>query len=385
MKKKILFLSISLLMAIPLLNSCSVREAKEQSIEENPIAVENNDIVEHGLKVRTVTSGTDGNGNPTQTFSYTTTPENPTLNQIDISISFADSRQNGSSYLTFTHDATNKTVTIACLQAFNSLATLHMESHFNSNVYADVSIHYNPRYTDAFTDTTWNITSTTNNQSNNLFNCFDSIFTSTVSLNTEGAVPHYQGYGFSPLSFDYLTLLDAFTYSINSSPSSVSNITLTSDQDLNDAWIDAVKGGVEDWLDNNKNLFDGVYSSSAYNASTINIITCIQNALIETVAHYSITYSQYQILESALSGRSVTIYFNNIATVSNVQAKLLVDDTETAQGTLYKSFTSQSFSLQNITFAANVFTLPSYSTMSTSSITPEITNMYFKIYWWFFK
>lgn len=101
-------------------------------------------IASSGIQIKRLTSGTN-NGYPYQTFSFTTV--NTFLKtKTTASISFADNRTNPSAYLTTMvseTDPTNKTVTVTCLQAFDSRATLTLT---NGSATGSVTIDYQQKY-----------------------------------------------------------------------------------------------------------------------------------------------------------------------------------------------------------------------------------------------
>lgn len=114
--------------------------------KEDPIVIETEDIKLSGLAVQRLTSGADSNNHPFQTFSYETVPVNSPYSDIDVTISFVNGTP-CSNYVTTQHDASNKTITLTCLQPFNTVINLHLEAHYNSSVYADVTVRYLPKYT----------------------------------------------------------------------------------------------------------------------------------------------------------------------------------------------------------------------------------------------
>lgn len=114
--------------------------------EEDPIIFENGDIKSSGLAVQRLKSGADSNNHPFQTFSYETVPVNSLYSDLDVTTSFVNGTS-CSNYVTTQHDASNKTITLTCLQPFNTAINLHLEAHYKSSVYADVTVRYLPKYT----------------------------------------------------------------------------------------------------------------------------------------------------------------------------------------------------------------------------------------------
>ena len=56
-------------------------------------------VSEHGIQVKSLGAGTDGDGHEYKTYAYVVVPSNSTT-PIAASLSFADSRADGSDYLT---------------------------------------------------------------------------------------------------------------------------------------------------------------------------------------------------------------------------------------------------------------------------------------------
>lgn len=92
-----------------------------------------------GIEIKKAYSGYDGQGNPYQDFSYTTTPAYIKDEVVTITISFADSRANPETYLTSSSNSTAKTFRITCLQAFDSVATVRVAI---GQATADLTMHF---------------------------------------------------------------------------------------------------------------------------------------------------------------------------------------------------------------------------------------------------
>ncbi len=116
-------------------------EKMVEAFETNEVCSE---VIEHkNLRIKRVTEGTK-NGHPFKTYSYTITPSDATYDQVNATISFADNRQNVSNYLLVSVDNQNKTFTVECLQAFDSVATIRLSAERGS-AYASIAVHYAQR------------------------------------------------------------------------------------------------------------------------------------------------------------------------------------------------------------------------------------------------
>ena len=99
---------------------------------------------DRGIKIKLLNSGTDANNHPYQTFTYSIYPTDAYYNSVTPSIAFADSRANGSSYLTASINSQAQECTVTCLQAFDSIATLTLTAN-QGGAAASVEIHYRQR------------------------------------------------------------------------------------------------------------------------------------------------------------------------------------------------------------------------------------------------
>lgn len=112
--------------------------------EEEFFVFKEEDVISQGMKIHRLSSGEDNNNHPYQTFSYETVPVNAPYSDIDVTTSFVNGTP-CSSYVTTQHDASNKTITLTCLQPFSTVINLHLEAHYKSSVYADVAVRYLPK------------------------------------------------------------------------------------------------------------------------------------------------------------------------------------------------------------------------------------------------
>ena len=149
MKKKIVLpvIAISALLAIGAVSAVSAvsvfKSGTATQVEESLILTK---TAAENIQIKKVTSGTDNDGHEYKTYSYSISPNDAYYHEVTASISFADERVNGSSYLTCSIDNTNKTFTVTCLQAFDSVATLRLKASWGT-AYADIQIDYKQKVT----------------------------------------------------------------------------------------------------------------------------------------------------------------------------------------------------------------------------------------------
>lgn len=124
----------------------------EPVTKEEQIIQENEDIVSHGVQVQCLSSGVDANDHPYQSFTYTATPSTVSASTVDVSAAFVGGGS-CSSYLTISHNANTKTITATCLQPFSTLIKIHIQSHYNSSAYAEVTVHYTQKFNEGFKGT----------------------------------------------------------------------------------------------------------------------------------------------------------------------------------------------------------------------------------------
>lgn len=134
------------LLAFSVLGVVGCSNVEPTKIEEELFVFKEEDVISQGMKIQRLTSGADSNNHPYQTFSYETVPVNSPYSDLDVTISFVNGTS-CSDYVTAQHDASNKTITLTCLQPFNTVINLHLEAHYKSSVYADVKVRYLPKYT----------------------------------------------------------------------------------------------------------------------------------------------------------------------------------------------------------------------------------------------
>lgn len=186
--KKTLKLSL-LACSIIAFSGCSSPETEIK--EEDPIVFETGDIKSSGLAIQRLISGADSNNHPYQTFSYETVPVNSPYSDIDVTTAFVNGTS-CSDYVTTQHDASNKTITLTCLQPFNTVIKLHLEAHYKSSVYADVSVRYLPKYSTILRNYLELYEEDTQNSGQyverTVTAAYEDSFEFTVSTNTEGVV-----------------------------------------------------------------------------------------------------------------------------------------------------------------------------------------------------
>lgn len=142
--KKLITLCLSFLTTLGLV-SCGASDSKIETEHSVETFIEEN-VISHGMKINQLSSGIDSNDHSYQSFSYVVLPSNSLYSNVDASISFLG----GSScdeFVTLQHDSSNKIITLTCLQPFSTVINVHLEAHYNTSVYADIKVHYLPKYT----------------------------------------------------------------------------------------------------------------------------------------------------------------------------------------------------------------------------------------------
>lgn len=185
--KKITTLCLSLFTALGLV-SCGAIDSKDEIPQD---VIETSDVETHNMEINMLSTGVDLNDHPYQTFSYVTLPSSSPYHEIDVSCYF-NGGSSCSQYLTCTHDSANKTITVTCLQPFSTLITVHLESHYNSSVFANITVHYLPKYS-TILKTYLELYEEDSQNSGQYIErtvtaAYEDSFEFTVSINTEGVV-----------------------------------------------------------------------------------------------------------------------------------------------------------------------------------------------------
>ncbi len=140
LKIKLLVLPILASIGLSALTGCE-RKPEVQTKEEILIIDNDEKIVVKNMTVKMLSSGTDANNHPYKTYSYSISPADAAYTDIDIYVTFADNRNNGSDYLTATVDSNAQTFTITCLAAFDSVATVRLQARVGG-AYAEITVNY---------------------------------------------------------------------------------------------------------------------------------------------------------------------------------------------------------------------------------------------------
>ena len=185
--KKITTLCLSLFTALGLV-SCGAIDSKDEIPQD---VIETSDVETHNMEINMLSTGVDLNDHPYQTFSYVTLPSSSPYHEIDVSCYF-NGGGSCSQFLTCTHDSANKTITVTCLQPFSTLITVHLESHYNSSVFANITVHYLPKYS-TLLKTYLELYEEDSQNSGQYIErtataAYEDSFEFTVSANTEGVV-----------------------------------------------------------------------------------------------------------------------------------------------------------------------------------------------------
>lgn len=99
-------------------------------------------VRENGVRMAQVGNVTNADGSVTQTYSYTVVPENATTQDVEASVSFIESSDNCSSFVTASVDCDSKTVSITCHQAFDKRIQVVLKSVRYPDKIATIQVDY---------------------------------------------------------------------------------------------------------------------------------------------------------------------------------------------------------------------------------------------------
>lgn len=144
-KTKILAASLAAF-AILGLAGCQSPGQGQKAIEETAVSCPT--IVENGIRIRMLSTGTDVDGKEYITVGYALTPSNTTHTRIDASVAFKDSGVSGtaSDYVTATVDTSAQTVKIKKIADFSNVITVTLEDHLDASVNATIDVHLKQRF-----------------------------------------------------------------------------------------------------------------------------------------------------------------------------------------------------------------------------------------------
>lgn len=144
-KTKIIAASLAAF-AILGLAGCQSSGQGQKAIEETAVSCPT--IVENGIRIRMLSTGTDVDGKEYITVGYTLTPSNTTHTRIDASVAFKDSGVSGtaSDYVTATVDTSAQTVKIKKVADFSNVITVTLEDHLDTSVNAAIDVHLKQRF-----------------------------------------------------------------------------------------------------------------------------------------------------------------------------------------------------------------------------------------------
>lgn len=293
------------------------------------VKVPESNVSEHGINVRSLGSGVDGDGHEYKTYAYVVVPSNSTT-PIAASVSFADSRADGSNYLTATVDNAVKEFTITCLQAFDSQATVRIYATVGS-AYADVTVDYRQKL----------ISST-----------FDSNFTVGTS-ETTSLFWHNFSNGHSHLTAGSVyTIANTFTYT------GLKSFTLKS----------------------NSVFVTGISQDPGHEAAVIDI-TADLTSMLGTWMNYSLKNSQgdqadkdlYEHMESLISG--LTTFEKNVLGTAESSGLIKITFVCSAMEHYYNSSLANDLSFAIATDTTMSFNIPAaiYNTLGVYKAVATIT------------
>lgn len=339
------------------------------------------------IAIKMLGSGTNGQGYPWKSFTYTLSPADSLATDIEVSVYFADNRNNASSYLTATHDSSTKTVTVTCLQPFDSYGYVHLESAYSSSVYANVQIGYTAKYSNGLLNS-----EITLGYNSSLFNALQASWVDTVSLNTEGVTtgyydgltPGYAGDAFAAESNSAIesAVLPTFTKTLTSSSgltlndiTDTTNISVFNGHDTaKNCLFNAMFEAFSEWINYNNTWF-GTARSMDEPDEEINLAYCFEKKLRVAVNNYSLSSSEYEVIRNFHTANSNRLVFKADALISitNISFKIAKWVSPSIQTQTISYNTGWDLDKITLTSVAN----PAYSSFTAQSISPETNTINF--------
>lgn len=102
---------------------------------------ENTTIKTNGVQLKLLQTTTNSFGEKDQTFTYTINPYNASNQQIEVTLTYIDGTD-CSSVMSYTLDATNRTITLSCKADFDKQIKCKLVSKANSAAYSEVTVDY---------------------------------------------------------------------------------------------------------------------------------------------------------------------------------------------------------------------------------------------------
>ena len=274
-------------------------------------------IKQDGINLKMLSSNDNEYGELTYIFEYQVIPENATIQEISLSLTYEENnKQISNNEFNYDIDQFNKTITLICHKAFDKVIILTITSTQNQNASASVKLHYRKKILDL--DYQYEYYSIGGNSSHNNLKDFkaSSFVKPTYSIYTKD-----ENYTFKPKSF--ALLYESEEYDINGSlPSTFINslISLLNRKFLNqEETITAQEiGNLTD--DNNVHSKLSKISKLNYESNYISLI--LQDAEYYCVEKPEITINDPQSL-------SITFYldfdFTNF-TINTEQIKIEMEE-----------------------------------------------------------
>ena len=168
-------------------------------------------IKQDGINLKMLSSNDNEYGELTYIFEYQVIPENATIQEISLSLTYEENnKQISNNEFNYDIDQFNKTITLICHKAFDKVIILTITSTQNQNASASVKLHYRKKILDL--DYQYEYYSIGGNSSHNNLKDFkaSSFVKPTYSIYTKD-----ENYTFKPKSF--ALLYESEEYDINGS------------------------------------------------------------------------------------------------------------------------------------------------------------------------
>lgn len=168
-------------------------------------------IKQDGINLKMLSSNDNEYGELTYIFEYQIIPENATIQEISLSLTYEENnKQISNNEFNYDIDQFNKTITLICHKAFDKVIILTITSTQNQNASASVKLHYRKKILDL--DYQYEYYSIGGNSSHNNLKDFkaSSFVKPTYSIYTKD-----ENYTFKPKSF--ALLYESEEYDINGS------------------------------------------------------------------------------------------------------------------------------------------------------------------------
>lgn len=106
-------------------------------------------INQNGINLKMLSSNTNEYGELTYVFEYQIVPENATIQDITLSLTYQETNQDiNNNEFTYNVDQNSKTITLICYKAFDKVILLTITSVQNPSAYSTIKLHYRKKLLD---------------------------------------------------------------------------------------------------------------------------------------------------------------------------------------------------------------------------------------------